>query len=377
MRLNLLGRITSRYLHGVTLAIIASVAVGCSSETQRFTDSFSSGATPNQYGAMNGQGGIYEQPVGQTNTIQSSTLPPVASQPNNQPTTQDVPASQVLASQPQALGTIPATGSSNSMNQPLENVKKANTHYIVQSGDTLYAISRKTGVSAETIKRANNLTSGSVRVGQDLTIPHDGNSGLQPTTHEQKVMKTASPQATTSSKPTDIASTSIKPSEPKISPAAAAPNHSNNTNATSTDKLTKSAGSAVVAPQSTGITQMRWPLRGRILSNFGQKEGVKTNEGIDIMAPEGTSVKAAENGVVTYVGDAVKGLGNTILIKHQNNMLTIYGNNSKILVKRGQQVHRGDEIAKSGMSGGAASPRLHFEVRKNQTPVDPIKYLEN
>lgn len=376
MSLNLLGKITSRYFQGVTLAIIASVAVGCSSGTQRFTDSFYSSATPNQYDAMNGQTVNYQQPAGQ-NTIESSTLPPVESQNIYQPTTQGVPASQVLASQPQALGTMPTTGNSNLINQPQATAKSANAHYIVQSGDTLYAISRKTGVSADRIKRANNLLSGGVRVGQDLTIPHDGSGGVQPTTQEPAVMKTATPRATTSLKSADSASKNSRPTEPKTRPTAAAPNHTNNMTATSTDKLTNSTDSAAVAPQSTGITRMRWPLRGRILSNFGQKEGVKTNEGIDIIAPEGTSVRAAENGVVTYVGDAVKGLGNTILIKHQNNMLTIYGNNSKILVQRGQHVHRGDEIAKSGMSGGAASPRLHFEVRKNQTPVDPIKYLEN
>uniref|UniRef100_UPI002431F707 M23 family metallopeptidase n=3 Tax=Bartonella TaxID=773 RepID=UPI002431F707 len=134
---------------------------------------------------------------------------------------------------------------------------------------------------------------------------------------------------------------------------------------------------AVVAPQATGISKMRWPAQGRILSSFGQKEGSSTNDGIDIMAPEGSSVKAAENGVVIYAGDGLKEFGNTVLIRHENNIVTVYGHNSKILVQRGQKVRRGDEIAKSGMSGNASTPRVHFEVRKNSSPVNPIKYLEN
>lgn len=95
------------------------------------------------------------------------------------------------------------------------------------------------------------------------------------------------------------------------------------------------------------------------------------------MAPEGSSVKAAENGVVIYAGDGLKEFGNTVLIRHENNIVTVYGHNSKILVQRGQKVRRGDEIAKSGMSGNASTPRVHFEVRKNSSPVNPIKYLEN
>jgi len=95
------------------------------------------------------------------------------------------------------------------------------------------------------------------------------------------------------------------------------------------------------------------------------------------MIPEGTSVKAADSGVVIYAGDGLKEFGHTILIRHENNIVTVYGHNSRILVKRGQIVRRGDEIAKSGISGNASTPRLHFEVRNKSVPVDPLQYLSN
>ncbi|MDD9332847.1 MAG: peptidoglycan DD-metalloendopeptidase family protein, partial [Bartonella sp.] len=133
----------------------------------------------------------------------------------------------------------------------------------------------------------------------------------------------------------------------------------------------------IITPQSTGISKMRWPVRGRLLSHFGQKKGTAVNRGIDITVPEGSSVKAAENGVVIYASNGLKELGNVVMIRHENNIITIYGHNSKLIVNRGQKVRRGDEIAKSGFSGDAKTPRVYFEVRKNSLPVDPAEYLEN
>ncbi|TIV82365.1 MAG: efflux RND transporter periplasmic adaptor subunit [Mesorhizobium sp.] len=126
-----------------------------------------------------------------------------------------------------------------------------------------------------------------------------------------------------------------------------------------------------VAPDATGIGKMRWPVRGRVISNFG---GGK--DGVDIAVPEGTPVKAAENGVVIYAGDGLKEFGNTVLVRHENGLVTVYGHASSIEVQRGQKVKRGQEIALSGMSGTTDSPKLHFEVRKNSAPVDPSGYLE-
>ena len=91
--------------------------------------------------------------------------------------------------------------------------------------------------------------------------------------------------------------------------------------------------------------------------------------------PAGTSVRAAESGTVVYSGDGLKGYGNLVLIKHPNGFVTAYGNNGELDVKRGEQVKRGQVIAKSGDTGNVNSPQLHFELRKGSTPVDPTSYL--
>ena len=117
--------------------------------------------------------------------------------------------------------------------------------------------------------------------------------------------------------------------------------------------------------------EFRWPARGRIIQAF--KAG--GNDGINISLPEGTSVKAAESGVVAYAGSELKGYGNLILIRHPNGFVSAYANNGDIEVKRGETVKRGQVIAKSGQSGNVNSPQLHFELRKGATPVDPTLYL--
>jgi murein DD-endopeptidase MepM/ murein hydrolase activator NlpD len=136
---------------------------------------------------------------------------------------------------------------------------------------------------------------------------------------------------------------------------------------------------APVAAQETAKTniaseianpEFRWPARGRIIQGF--KRG--GNDGINIAVPEGTSVKAAENGVVAYAGE-LKGYGNLVMIRHPNGFVSAYANNGDIEVKRGDNVKRGQTIAKSGQSGDVSSPQLHFELRKGATPVDPTQYL--
>jgi murein DD-endopeptidase MepM/ murein hydrolase activator NlpD len=117
--------------------------------------------------------------------------------------------------------------------------------------------------------------------------------------------------------------------------------------------------------------EFRWPARGRIIQGFASGG----NDGINIAVPEGTQVKAAEAGVVAYAGNELKGYGNLVLIRHPNGFVTAYAHNGDLAVKRGDQVTRGQMIAKSGQSGNVATPQLHFELRKGSTPVDPTNYL--
>lgn len=117
--------------------------------------------------------------------------------------------------------------------------------------------------------------------------------------------------------------------------------------------------------------EFRWPARGRVIQGF--KAG--GNDGINIAVPEGTAVKAAEDGVVAYAGSELKGYGNLVLVRHPNGFVSAYANNGSLDVKRGDTVKRGQTIAKSGQSGNVSSPQLHFELRKGAQPVDPATYL--
>jgi murein DD-endopeptidase MepM/ murein hydrolase activator NlpD len=140
------------------------------------------------------------------------------------------------------------------------------------------------------------------------------------------------------------------------------------------DKNTTTAAIAPAAeekPLDAAHPEFRWPARGRIIQGFANGG----NDGINISVPEGTQVKAAESGVVAYAGSELKGYGNLVLIRHPNGFVTAYAHNGDITVKRGDQVTRGQTIAKSGQSGNVSSPQLHFELRKGSTPVDPTNYL--
>ncbi len=91
--------------------------------------------------------------------------------------------------------------------------------------------------------------------------------------------------------------------------------------------------------------------------------------------PEGTPIKAAEDGVVAYAGNELKGYGNLVLVRHPNGFVTAYAHASELLVKRGDTIKRGQIIAKAGQTGTVSSPQVHFEIRKGSSPVDPTQYL--
>ncbi len=248
--------------------------------------------------------------------------------------------------------------------------------YTVQSGDTLHAISRKTGANVDSIKQANNMKDGNVRVGQSLIIP-PSNAALAQNVANNMKPKGAVDQVKTASTPPVEQPKVVASAAPQARAAPAAPQADGQakpyTPPQASEKVIDDAEKDVAAaPSSTGVAGMRWPVRGRVVANYG-----KGSDGIDISVPEGTPIKAAENGVVIYSGDGLKEFGNTVLVRHDNGLVTVYGNASKLNVQRGQKVKRGEELGKSGMTGNATQPKLHFEVRKNSTPVDPSKYLES
>jgi murein DD-endopeptidase MepM/ murein hydrolase activator NlpD len=130
-------------------------------------------------------------------------------------------------------------------------------------------------------------------------------------------------------------------------------------------------------PDPMSGNSFRWPVKGRVISEFGARPDGGHNDGIDLAVPAGTSVLAAENGVVAYAGNELKGYGNLVLIRHANNWVSAYAHNEEILVKRGDKVRRGQVIAKAGATGSVSQPQVHFELRKGSRPVDPTKFMSS
>ena len=128
-------------------------------------------------------------------------------------------------------------------------------------------------------------------------------------------------------------------------------------------------------PPRAGRT-FQWPVRGLVLANFGPQPGGLHNDGMNIAAPAGTPVHAADNGVVAYAGNELRGFGNLLLIKHAGGWVSAYAHNDKLLVKRGEEVKRGQTIARVGSTGSVTQPQLHFQLRRGQHAVDPKPYLE-
>jgi murein DD-endopeptidase MepM/ murein hydrolase activator NlpD len=222
--------------------------------------------------------------------------------------------------------------------------------YVVKSGDTLTRIASNHGVSVSALKAANGMSKEMIRVGQKLAIPAAG-----------------AQQATD-----NVTTASVKPAENQPKAYSAPQKAAAKSELTETAKV--DAGAA--APKATGIGKLRWPARGQVITGYAKSENGKRNDGIDLSLPVGTPVKAAENGVVIYSGDGLKEYGNTVLVRHDDGMVTVYAHASDLKVNRGDKVQRGQVIASSGMSGAAKTPRLHFEVRKNATPVNPADFLE-
>ena len=272
---------------------------------------------------------------------------------------------QNLAVLPQTQKSKEKSGPATTASADSSNPKPAGTAgtYKVQEGDTLSRIAKKTGVGVTAIKEANGLSDGLIRVGQTLKIPGaDGSAKVA----------SAAPAGTDK-----VVTNATKTTEtPATKPAAQGEKVAVYTPPKKTDKVIEQAEEdTATAPDATGIGRMRWPVRGRVISQYGKGSG-KSNDGIDISVPEGTPVKAAENGVVIYAGDGLKEFGNTVLVRHEDGLVTVYGHASELKVQRGEKVKRGQEIAVSGMSGTTDAPKLHFEVRKNSAPVDPSGYLE-
>lgn len=236
----------------------------------------------------------------------------------------------------------------------------ANVH-VVNHGDTLASIARRNHVSVAELARANNLTpTAPLKIGARITVP--GKAAA------------AAPAATpvvagVEQKPAAPAGTVV--AGPRIAQADGAPKAMlANPNTTVAE-----VEPAKPAETTSALPSFRWPVRGRVITSYGAKTNGKQNDGINVAVPEGTPIKAAEDGVVAYSGNELKGYGNLVLIRHSNGYVTAYAHASEVMVKRGEAIKRGQVIAKSGQTGEVGSPQLHFEIRKGSSPVDPLQFL--
>ncbi len=223
----------------------------------------------------------------------------------------------------------------------------------VRPGDTLSQIAERHRVSAEDIVAMNNITNPDhIISGDQLYVPAYGVG--------RTAMDAAppTPRATTQRASTQSTQTRQASYQPKTSRAA----------------RRQTPGSSPRAAPSTSA-RFQWPIRGRVISNYGTGANGERNDGINIAAARGTPFRAAEAGTVSYVGNELRGFGNLLLIKHDNGFVTAYAHADRINVTRGQRVEAGQFVGQLGATGDVSEPQLHFEIRQGTKPVNPTALL--
>lgn len=265
---------------------------------------------------------------------------------------------------------------------------KGNT-YKVNKGDTMFLIAYLTGMDVKDLASMNNMKEPySLSVGQTLKISNCSTKTVT-TTVPVKTTAPAAPAApaepevtyTPGANGTQIGSdgTVIGPIKSGVATGGAStPAFTNNTSSTPVTTTTQvettnntPVNANVVAPVASNVA-WQWPTQGNVIQGFSNSDG--GNKGIDISGSRGQAVKAAASGRVVYAGNALRGYGNLIIIKHNDDFLSAYAHNDKILVSDQQEVKAGQEIAKMG-STGTNAVKLHFEIRYKGKSVDPVRYL--
>jgi murein DD-endopeptidase MepM/ murein hydrolase activator NlpD len=256
---------------------------------------------------------------------------------------------------PASAATRATVNTTSHRTAPVPTTQQGQAH-IVKPGETLIGLSRRYNKPISEIAAANNLQPyHKVQAGDRIVIPGAARVAAAP----QAPAPQAQPQVQQPRYAAAQAPAAPAPTARMVTPATEKPP------VEETNSVDANAGGA----------GFRWPARGRIITGFGPKPTGQQNDGINLALPEGTPVKAAEDGVVAYAGNELKGYGNLVLIRHANGFVTAYAHASELMVKRGDSIKRGQVIAKSGQTGNVTSPQLHFEIRKGASPVDPMQHL--
>ncbi|MGF1594959.1 MAG: peptidoglycan DD-metalloendopeptidase family protein [Kiloniellaceae bacterium] len=225
----------------------------------------------------------------------------------------------------------------------------------VAAGDTVFNIAQRYDVDRSELVRMNRLEPPyTIPLGQKLLLPTPGSA-----------VQAGPPPGAIASAPREAAI----PPEPQAAPA---PVPAPTASAVPQQAKPRAAVRAALAnPPARAGSSFLWPVQGPVLSSFGTKTGGERNDGINIAAPRGTPVRAAENGVVAYAGEELRGFGKLLLVKHADGWVTAYAHNEELLVAPGDHVQRGQTIARVGSSGHVDRPQLHFEVRRGTRAVNP------
>lgn len=246
--------------------------------------------------------------------------------------------------------------------------------HTVTPRDSLYAIAKRYNVKVADLQAANSISEPArLRAGTVLRVPGGaGHLEVAPSTAEStEALDPNAPALPGSSrKPTIInAGEQAEPAPAPERVAVVAP---------PSPVMNDASPEPAAKPKASGGVpgKFRWPVKGRVIANFGPRSDNTQNDGINILVPQGTNVVAAESGVVAYAGNELKGYGNLVLIRHEGNWVSAYAHNETLLVKRGDKVERGQPVAKAGKTGAVDQPQVHFELRQGSKPVDPMPHLE-
>jgi murein DD-endopeptidase MepM/ murein hydrolase activator NlpD len=275
------------------------------------------------------------------------------------------PGQQLIIPRPTAVAAA-APALAPAASKPVAAAAAPPSVHIVNRGDTLMSIARRNNVPVTELAKANNLDqSAKLSLGMKLTVPGSKSAAAAPVA-QPVAAAPAQPVAPVAAPVTKVASAGGPPQSARLASAT--------TNVVEEKPAVEAA--SVKSSEATGaLPTFRWPVRGKVITSYGAKTNGKSNDGINLAVPEGTPVKAAEDGVVAYSGNELKGYGNLVLVRHSNGYVTAYAHASELMVKRGDTIKRGQIIAKSGQSGEVGSPQLHFEIRKGSSPVDPLQFL--
>jgi murein DD-endopeptidase MepM/ murein hydrolase activator NlpD len=256
--------------------------------------------------------------------------------------------------------------------------------HVVQAGDTVNNLSRRYGVESSALVRANAIEPPyRIATGQTLILPV---SAAAP--QDVQVARAEDPAPALGAVPPAVPATPVEsaplapvggsaarpasaPVEVESAPAPAAQQ------AAAPSQIQQAAGiepAAASLPARAG-RGFQWPVRGRVISDYGPKGGGLQNDGINIAAARGAPIRAAEHGIVVYAGNELRGFGNLLLLRHADGWMTAYGHADEILVARGDQVRRGQVVARVGATGNVTSPQVHFEIRRGSRAVNPRDHL--